>query len=80
MYIFILCHILFNYDLSQDVEYSALCYIVRPCCLSILFVASINLKLPTHPSPTLQPPGDHEFGSMSVSLFLFCGYVHLFHI
>ena len=28
---------LFHYGLSQDIEYSSLCYIVGPCCLSILF-------------------------------------------
>ena len=80
IFFFILCHILFNYGLSQDIEYSALCHTVGPCCLSILFVTSTNLKLPIHPSPTLQPPGNHEFVSMSVSLFLFHGYVHLFRI
>ena len=28
---------LFHYGLSQDIEYSFLCYIVGPCCLSILY-------------------------------------------
>ena len=28
-------HILFYYGLSQDIEYSSLCYAVGPCCLSI---------------------------------------------
>ena len=28
--------ILFHYGLSQNIEYSSLCYTVRPCCLSIL--------------------------------------------
>ena len=27
--------ILFHYGLSQDIEYSSLCYTVRPCSLSI---------------------------------------------
>ena len=31
-------HILFQYGLSQDVEYSSLCYTVGPCCLSILYI------------------------------------------
>ena len=31
-------HILFHYGLSQDIEYSSLCYTVGPCCLSILNV------------------------------------------
>ena len=34
---YILFHILFHYGLSQDMEYSSLCYTVGPCCLSILF-------------------------------------------
>ena len=29
-------YILFNYDLSQDIEHSSLGYTVTPCCLSIL--------------------------------------------
>ena len=29
-------HILFHYGLSQDIKDSSLCYIVGPCCLSIL--------------------------------------------
>ena len=77
---FIICHILFNYGLSQDIGYSALCYTVGPCGLSILILAFTNLKFPIHPSATLQPPDNHESASMSVSLFLFRGYVHLFHI
>ena len=28
----------FHYGLSQDTEYSSLCYRVGPCCLSILYV------------------------------------------
>ena len=28
-------HILFYYGLSQDIEYSSLCYAVGPCCLCI---------------------------------------------
>ena len=37
MHIYILFNILFHYDLSQDTEYSSLCYIIWHCCLSILF-------------------------------------------
>ena len=33
-----LFHILFHYGLSQDIEYSFLCYTVGPCCLSILYI------------------------------------------
>ena len=32
----ILFNILFHYDLSQNIDYSSLCYMVGPCCLSIL--------------------------------------------
>ena len=31
-------NILFHSGLSQDTEYSSLCYAVGPCCLSILYV------------------------------------------
>ena len=37
-YIYILFHILFHSGLSQDIEYSSLCYTVEPCCLSILHI------------------------------------------
>ena len=29
--------ILFHYRLLQDIEYNSLCYIVGPCCLSIVY-------------------------------------------
>ena len=38
IYIFVLFQILFHYRLLQDIEYSCLCYIVGPCCLSILYM------------------------------------------
>ena len=31
-------NILFHCGLSQDIEYSSLCYTVGPCCLSILYI------------------------------------------
>ena len=37
IYIYFL-NILFHYGLSQDIEYSSLCYTVGPCCLSILYI------------------------------------------
>ena len=37
-YISILFHILFHYNLLQDIEYSSLCYTVGPRCLSILYI------------------------------------------
>ena len=51
----VLFHSLFCYGLSQDIEYSSLCYIVGPCCLCILYVIvyicrSQNLN-PSLPQP-----------------------------
>ena len=39
-YIYSYFNILFCYDLSQDTEYSSLCYTVGPCCLSILYITA----------------------------------------
>ena len=38
IYTYILFHLLFHYNLSQDIEYSSLCYTAGPCCLSILYI------------------------------------------
>ena len=43
---FFLKRILFHYGLSQDIEYSSLCYMVGPCCLSILNVNNLYLGFP----------------------------------
>ena len=50
--------IFFYYDLSPNIDYSSLCYIVGPCCLSILHIIvyiwsfqTPNSSLPPHPSP-----------------------------
>ena len=41
IYIYIHTHmyfqILFHYGLSQDTEYSSLCFTVGPCCLSLIY-------------------------------------------
>ena len=37
-YIYTFFHVVFHYGLSQYIEYSSLCYIVRPCCLPILYI------------------------------------------
>ena len=37
-YIYILFHMFSYYDLSQDVEYSSLCYTGGSCCVSILYI------------------------------------------
>ena len=38
IHIYVLFHILFHYGLSQDIEYSSLCFTVGPCCLSVLYI------------------------------------------
>ena len=53
---YILFHILFHHGLSQDFEYSSLCYTVGPCCLSIsVWMPLLIPKLRLHPSPSLHP-------------------------
>lgn len=37
-YINILVHFLFHFDLLHDIEYSSLCHIIGPWCLSILHI------------------------------------------
>ena len=37
-YIYVLFNFIFHYGLSQDIEYSSLCYPEGPCHLSILYV------------------------------------------
>ena len=70
----ILFHILFHYGLSQDVEYSSLCYAIGTC-LSILYTfASANPRLPVLCSYTSLTLGNHEFVIVSGSLVLFCRY------
>ena len=54
-YIYILFHILFHYGLSQDIEYSSLCYTVGPCCLSILYIIVCLCPSQT-PIPSLPYP------------------------
>ena len=38
IYTFIFFYILFHYGLSQNIEYSYLCYTVGPCYLSTLYI------------------------------------------
>ena len=37
IYIYIHTYMLFHWGLLQDIKCSSLCYIVGPCCLSILY-------------------------------------------
>ena len=48
-------NILFYYCLSQEIDYSFLCYTIRPCCLSILNVIVCIYQLQI-PSPSLSFP------------------------
>ena len=68
-------YILFHYGLSQDIQYSSLCYTVGPCCLSILYIIvcyhicyysllSANPKLQIHHSPTFPPPWQPQVCSL----------------
>ena len=53
IYIF---HILFDYGLSQDIEYSSLCYTVGPYCSSIVYIIADTNYLLTQKSPATPPP------------------------
>ena len=52
IYRYILLYIHFHYDLSQDIEYSSLCYAAVLCCLSILYITVLQ---PQTPSPSFSP-------------------------
>ena len=67
---------------TQGIGYNSLCYIPGLCCLSILDIIvcicksrTPNLSLLSH-----SPLATKSLFSMSVSLFLFCRWVHLCHI
>ena len=68
--IYILFHFIFNCGLSQDVEYSFLCY--RGALLSIYSIYnSLHLLIPnSQPIPSL-PCDNHSLLSMPVNLLLF---------
>ena len=55
-YLYIFSHILFLYDLSQDIEYSSLCYTVGPYCLSILYLPLILYPVQLPHAGWVQPP------------------------
>ena len=56
MCIYILFHIIFHCALLEDTEYSSLCYMVEPCCLSILYIV-VCISSPQTPDlfPALPP-------------------------
>ena len=70
--------------LLHNIEQSSLCYTVGPCWLSFLNIAvctcqSHNPKLPNYPLPHFSPLVTISSFSKSVSLFLFCKYIHLYN-
>ena len=71
-HLYILFCILFQYGLSQDVEYSSLCYTVEPHCLFILYII-VCIYQPQALSPSISLPplplATTNLFSMSVSLF-----------
>ena len=76
-YIYIPYHIIFHYILSQDIEYSYLCYAVGPCRLSILYILICICKSQT-PSPSLLHLLLLPFGNCkSILLSLFRSWVRL---
>ena len=63
---YILLHILFHYGLSQDIDYSSLCYTVGPCCLT--YQISLNLFPSTAETITKGPRHDNMLTSSGVRL------------
>ena len=64
-------HILFHYILSQDIEYSSLCYIVGPCLFICSLYNSLHLLISNSESiPLPQPQATTSLFSMTVSLFV----------
>ena len=56
-------HVLFHYGLSQDIDYSSLCYIARPCHLSMLYIVVSICYSQTPINSPLHPPlslGNHK--------------------
>ena len=65
IYIIFICFSNYSHDLSQEIGYSSLCYIVGPGCSSIH--NSLHLQTPASP-----PPLGNNKSVLYVSLFLFC--------
>ena len=67
--------------LPHNIEQSFMCYAVSPCSLSILNIAVCTCppKLPNYPFSPLFPPATLSSFPKSVSLFLFCKGVRLYH-
>ena len=68
----------FPYRLLQDIEYSSLCSTISLCCLSVLYTVVCICQSHSHLSiPHSLPPLVTMLVFMSISLFLFCIYIHL---
>ena len=82
LYIYILFHFLFPYGLSQDVDYRLWYYTVGPCYLFFLYIltASPNHKHLILPFPSPTSPWQQHVCSVSLRLFLYHTYVHLYSI
>ena len=73
IYLSTLFHTLFHCGLSQDIEYSSLCYAVGPCCLFNLCIIFASV-IPNSQSTPLPPSPSHlataRLFSVSMSMFL----------
>ena len=47
IHVYILFRTLFHYRLLQDIEYSSLCCKVGPCGLSIFYVVTVYIVMPS---------------------------------
>ena len=66
-------HILFHYGLSQDFEYSSLCYTVEPYCLSILYIPVCICYPPNSPGAPLVAQLVKNLSTMQETLVQFLG-------
>ena len=75
--VFFLFYILLYYYLSQDIEYISLCYTIRLCYISILYIIICicwpQSPTPLHPSPTSHPPWQQKVCSRQWDVFCFIG-------
>ena len=70
MYFFL---IFFHFDLSQDVEYSSLCFTVGPCCLSVLYILVYICQSQTSNTSLFHLP----FSFATTSIFSVCESVSI---
>ena len=61
----------FPYGILEDIEYGSLCFIVGPCCLSILYVVVHICRRQWRPTPVLLPGRPHGRRSL-VGCSLWC--------